>query len=184
MSKLCQCGCGQYTKPAKQKQKGYKQGEFQRWVQGHGSTHKPPAVRLREDRCLRGHTLSIVGVNAKGHCRQCGRESTARTHARNPISAFFRGRRRNLRAYGLTPELWMALVEQQEGRCAICRRFPPPWKPTLHIDHDHESKKIRGLLCAECNVGLGKFHDALDVLRAAVAYLERAQGAISLAFPA
>jgi hypothetical protein len=72
-------------------------------------------------------------------------------------------------AYGLLPEQYEALVDRQDGLCAICRK--PPGKRALHIDHNHETGAIRGLLCFECNSGLGKFGDDPELLRVALRYL-------------
>ena len=59
---------------------------------------------------------------------------------------------RPLRIYGLTSEQFEALKELQGGCCAICHRVP---EKDLHIDHDHESGQVRGLLCVSCNTRLG-----------------------------
>ena len=56
----------------------------------------------------------------------------------------------------------------QSGRCAICGKQPKQ----LVVDHDHEDRTLRGLLCATCNSGLGMFRDSAVNLLAAVAYLE------------
>jgi hypothetical protein len=59
------------------------------------------------------------------------------------------------------------MFESQGGRCAICRQDRPP----LHVDHDHETGRVRGLLCNSCNNGLGRFaHDPI-VLVAASQYM-------------
>ena len=55
----------------------------------------------------------------------------------------------------------------QSGRCAICT--DPMTNP--HVDHCHSSSTVRGLLCTNCNVGLGQFKDDPTRLLAAVAYL-------------
>jgi hypothetical protein len=73
-------------------------------------------------------------------------------------------------AYGLLPEQYQALVDKQDGLCAICRG-PSTDGRALHIDHNHETGAVRGLLCFECNSGLGKFGDDLETLRAALRYL-------------
>jgi hypothetical protein len=67
--------------------------------------------------------------------------------------------------YGLTPERFDEMVVDQEGRCAICRREFPQ---TPHVDHDHETGKVRGLLCRRCNIMLGWFDRMGDQ---AMAYL-------------
>ena len=75
--------------------------------------------------------------------------------------------------YGITPEQFAERLESQDGRCAICRTDTPGGKGGWHVDHDHETKAIRGLLCNNCNNGLGRFADDPVRLRGAVAYLER-----------
>ena len=83
------------------------------------------------------------------------------------------------RTYGLTKEGYDRLVVEQGNRCAICRTDEPPkWKgrkwATWHIDHDHVTGIVRGLLCFNCNSGLGHFKDSEARLSAAMAYLRRA----------
>lgn len=78
--------------------------------------------------------------------------------------------------YGLTDEEYAALLEAQGHRCAICRRRE--WNGRHgqpHVDHDHKTKRVRGLLCDSCNNGLGRFKDDPDLLRAAISYLEGAR---------
>lgn len=59
-------------------------------------------------------------------------------------------------------------VDKFEGLCWVCKA-----KPFAHVDHCHETGKVRGVLCGTCNTGLGKLGDNLASLRRAVAYLER-----------
>lgn len=73
--------------------------------------------------------------------------------------------------YGVTPEQYAALLEQQDNRCAICRTDTPGGKGGWHVDHDHDTKAVRGLLCHNCNLMLGHAQDNADTLRAALAYL-------------
>lgn len=73
---------------------------------------------------------------------------------------------RRLRKYGVTPDQYDALVTLQAGRCAICQREAP-----LHVDHDHATGRVRGLLCMGCNTGLGHFRDSATALRQAAIYL-------------
>lgn len=74
--------------------------------------------------------------------------------------------------YGLMPTDIAALGDAQRGVCAICKKLPLPIKRGgLHVDHDHATGIVRGLLCDSCNRGLGAFMDNSDFLLAAVAYL-------------
>ena len=87
------------------------------------------------------------------------------------LEAYPERRRRILKSrYGITPEGFDELFKKQNGRCAICKQ---QYHSTLHIDHDHKTKEIRGLLCNNCNRGLGHFKDSKENLEAAVTYLER-----------
>lgn len=72
--------------------------------------------------------------------------------------------------YGLTPDEYAEMVAAQHNRCAICGDTPTAGK-SLHIDHDHESGAVRGLLCGHCNRAIGLFRDSPDVIEMAAAYL-------------
>lgn len=81
-------------------------------------------------------------------------------------------RAERLRRFGLTEDEYDLLVERQGGVCAICGLGPTTDGRRLAVDHDHHTGVIRGLLCTNCNVGIGNFGDNLEVLRKAIAYLE------------
>ena len=61
-----------------------------------------------------------------------------------------------------------AMIEAQGGLCAVCRV-----KPAEHVDHDHETGAVRGILCFTCNCGLGNFNDDTERLDLARRYLAR-----------
>jgi len=73
----------------------------------------------------------------------------------------------NIGTYGLTSEEYEKILQQQEGKCAICKEIMD--KPC--IDHCHQTGKIRGILCVSCNHGLGNFRDSIDSLLTAAEYL-------------
>ena len=64
------------------------------------------------------------------------------------------------------------MLEEQGGACAICRSTSPGGKGRFHVDHDHVTQEIRGLLCHGCNTTLGQVKDSPAALRAAAEYLE------------
>lgn len=74
-----------------------------------------------------------------GHCREC-----ATWHSRRS-------------RYGITRDDFDAMLARQGNVCAICKRHPEErnGKSKWNVDHDHETGKVRGLLCSACNIGLG-----------------------------
>jgi len=74
--------------------------------------------------------------------------------------------------YRIKPEDYWLLHKQQGGVCAICDRPNLTKRGMLHVDHDHKSGRIRGLLCNGCNLALGHVQDRTDLLRRAIEYLE------------
>ena len=75
-----------------------------------------------------------------------------------------------MRKYGLTIEQYDAMLETQGGGCFICGR-PPRDDISLHVDHDHSTGKVRGILCFRCNNALADFNEDTTVLRKAIGYL-------------
>lgn len=74
--------------------------------------------------------------------------------------------------YKITLEDYNKLFIEQEGKCKICKKSQKTSSKRLAVDHCHQSNKIRGLLCSNCNRGLGMFQDNLEILETAKAYLE------------
>ena len=73
------------------------------------------------------------------------------------------------RRYNLEVEEYIAMSEDQQGACAICRQYVS----RLCVDHDHNTGNVRGLLCHNCNTGLGKFKDNIQHLADAISYLAK-----------
>ncbi|MGV9985416.1 endonuclease VII domain-containing protein [Streptomyces olivaceus] len=71
------------------------------------------------------------------------------------------------RHYGLTEAERDAMVASQMGLCVICLEAPP-----VHVDHCHKTGRVRGVLCFNCNAGLGLLRDNPDVMNRAADYLE------------
>lgn len=71
--------------------------------------------------------------------------------------------------YGVTREAFAAMLIAQSGRCASCGEA---FHKTPHVDHNHVTGTVRGLLCSPCNTGIGHFRDSTDRLRMAIVYLE------------
>lgn len=71
--------------------------------------------------------------------------------------------------YGITEIDYERLLVEQGGACAICRN--PSTGRRLSVDHDHDTGRVRGLLCFTCNIGLGSFKDSILRLESAIEYL-------------
>ena len=87
-------------------------------------------------------------------------------------------KRNNLRRYGITLEQYDDMMLKQDGVCAICKQRETMKNKhgitvNLSVDHDHETGQVRGLLCRNCNVGLGNFSDDIRVMRVAISYLSK-----------
>lgn len=98
-----------------------------------------------------------------GYCEPChnrrGREAKQRLYGGNRQYHL-------IRRYGIGQEEFDELLAEQGGVCAICGAESPE-----HVDHDHETGYIRGILCFNCNGGLGQFRDNETYLRHAIGYL-------------
>jgi len=79
--------------------------------------------------------------------------------------------KRILRKYGISLDDYNNLFEKQNGCCTICQTHQMDLKKKLVIDHNHESGKVRGLLCAPCNMALGLLKDNSTTLLKASNYV-------------
>jgi len=103
------------------------------------------------------------------HCKQC-------------ISAYGKQRYKDFpekaleaelkHKYGITLATYNQLLNQQQHRCALCGTDSPGGNgKRFHVDHNHQTGKVRGLLCGNCNTGLGQLKDSPKLLRRAIQYL-------------
>lgn len=79
--------------------------------------------------------------------------------------------------FGITQEEYDALWEGQHGRCAICDKALKAQGTngygSAHIDHCHRTNIVRGLLCGQCNLGIGQLREDIWILKRAIAYLNK-----------
>jgi hypothetical protein len=100
-----------------------------------------------------------------------------------------KGRRRNpdkqrdqnlKREYGVSLQEVRAILKEQRGRCAICNAVIADTGRNCQVDHDHVTSRIRGILCAGCNVGLGRFRDDTERLHKAIEYLNKKKRTVKI----
>ena len=99
----------------------------------------------------------------------------------NPDKAKVIRRRTVLKCkYGITPEDWDTLFNEQGRKCAVCASLVTTGNG-WNTDHDHITGKVRGILCLHCNTLLGYAKDDVDTLRAAAMYIETFRKALEIA---
>jgi len=106
-------------------------------------------------------SLHETGLNGKrARCKVCLRAKN------NAVSCIYK--------YDVSPEWIEYKLKFQDGKCEICGNKCIK-NVSLSVDHDHETGKVRGLLCHNCNTGLGYYYDNPETLRRAATYLEKYQ---------
>lgn len=112
-------------------------------------------------------------------CKQCvsadkerQRKNTERETAKRKADPDKYRDKRVQKTYGVSLEFVRALFKRQGSRCPICWQVNFNW----HIDHNHETGKVRGVLCNKCNMGIGLFDEDPERLRDAADYLETHDG--------
>ena len=73
--------------------------------------------------------------------------------------------------YGLTKEEWMDIFNSQGGACALCNTHQSEFNKSLCTDHDHETGKVRGLLCIMCNTALAQLGDSKESIKKVLGYV-------------
>ena len=136
--------------------------------------------------CDKHYRRNKRGASEPSRCHWCGNEIDVNANAQRKFcnkeckerEEYVRRRENHrsvwLKKYGLTPETFDAMLVAQGGGCAICGTLVVPVRGSFCVDHDHATGRVRGLLCVECNSGLGQFKDDRALLRASIDYLSRA----------
>ena len=108
---------------------------------------------------------------AKSNNEKC-KKSVYRWRDNNPARLHKIDTRTHLKKrYGITPEDYAKMLSNQSGGCEICGKPSTNYKRRLHVDHDHLTGNLRGLLCVKCNLGIGYFNDSVGLLDNAKEYL-------------
>ncbi|MFK0171342.1 endonuclease VII domain-containing protein [Streptomyces sp. NPDC090306] len=139
------------------------------------------AAHYRRRRAVEGKPVREKVDVPEGHklCRSCGQiKPHAEWHRNSSASDGLSTRCRACRAvqgrqghlkrrYGITESERDGLISSQGGVCCICLAAP-----AVHVDHCHETGRVRGVLCFSCNAALGQFKDRPEAIRRAAAYVE------------
>lgn len=101
-----------------------------------------------------------AGGGYEAFCKECKKQKYQRDRAWEHLKE----------RYGITKQDYYNILETQNGQCGICGCDSGDSK--FHVDHCHETGKVRGLLCQKCNCGLGLLGDTVEGLMKALNYME------------
>ena len=103
--------------------------------------------------------FSYEAGNHHSCCKDCSKSKSHQYHKNTYRFA----------KYGIDKEQYDIMILDQNDKCGICKK---ELHNEIHIDHDHATGKVRGILCGKCNKGLGQFDDNVEFLRNAINYLD------------
>lgn len=125
------------------------------------------------NKCGEQKPLSFFGKNKNSKdklnskCKRCAVQQSIEAYKRNPDTK----RRYNLkREYGITLEQFEEMKLKQENKCAICKNEFKNSVDTC-VDHNHDTRQVRALLCNHCNRAIGLFKESVETMKNAIEYL-------------
>lgn len=111
-------------------------------------------------------------------CKDCSKQDKLNRHAENP---HIRRNRQLLKNYGISLEKFNEMYLKQGGLCAVCNTPETAVRDgkimNLAVDHDHRTKKVRGLLCGACNTSLGLLRENETIISNLIKYLKNSPNA-------
>ena len=131
-----------------------------------------------------------IKIGLMSHCKVCQKKYSSKYYQKNKRKFiesskryYQKNKKRHInnrlqRDYNITLDGYNKMLAEQDGRCWICGSHEDKFKIRLAVDHCHNTKKIRGLLCDNCNKGLGMLKDDPKLLKKAIKYLEKHNGTL------
>lgn len=118
-------------------------------------------------------------IDGKKRCASCGAQKPLTRFPPSARAKYGRGShcydcrslKKRAAKYGISAERFLALIEEQDGVCDICKRKPEG--KGFAVDHCHGSGAVRGLLCGPCNSAIGLLREDPEILRSAIRYLTK-----------
>jgi len=115
--------------------------------------------------------VKAIAARTRSKNRQYHRDRSKAWYRANKAYCKKKRRAACLKQYGLTPKEFDKKLAEQGGTCAICTGPPANRWNRYAVDHDHETGKNRGLLCARCNLAIGQLQENEDIMKKCIEYL-------------
>ena len=141
-------------KPKICKKCGQERNSFPLGTNGSGKYYYRPTCTICKNATDKRHRIAYYHRTKEIH-----REKYHRTQRKHRLK----------KKYGLTPERYDEMLENQNNACAICKTPKPI--TNMPVDHNHATGKIRGILCSACNKALGHFKDDITTMQNAIIYI-------------
>lgn len=145
---------------AYQQQNRHKRPQYEKtFAMRHPNSNKERSERYRNANLDKARKASLTSYH--------------KTREANPDEVYKKKRDLMLkRNYGISVSEYDELLQSQNNVCAVCHK-PEPWRRGyLHVDHNHKTGQLRGLLCSKCNLALGHANDDVNILRALIRYIQ------------
>lgn len=114
------------------------------------------------------------------HCIECYREYQVKSFHKHkhkrPYNYEIDKDKKLQKSFGISYVEYLTMLEAQGGCCAICGTNSTGKRKAFAVDHCHDTGKIRGLLCSNCNTGIGNLRDNIGLLERAIEYLRNTNG--------
>lgn len=172
-------------------------GEFKNIQNFHKWSKGQDGLKLQCKACVKGYDLIQNDStrkmprkysDGKMHCRECNKYFTddnftlrKNTNTRCDACQIVHQHKKTVKKHGISYDDYLKMYNDQDGKCKICLSEEKSYRSRLSIDHDHSccpgegscGKCIRGLLCSNCNMFLGNAKDSIEILQAAIHYLQK-----------
>ena len=113
------------------------------------------------------------------HCHSCRKTYEVANYHNNkhkrPYDYGYHRDKKLQKAYGISYSEYKIMLVCQNGACAICGTTDTGKRKSFHVDHDHDTGMVRGLLCGNCNSGIGNLRDDIGLLKRAIEYLSNSR---------
>ena len=120
------------------------------------------------------HKSKIHKLGCRNVCKPCrNKRQKISPEKRKESYSYEKNRNTKLKqTYGITYDDYLEMFNEQDSKCLICSRHQKDLTLALAVDHCHDTGMIRGLLCGNCNSGIGNLRDDISLLKKAIEYLE------------